>query len=255
MNEQKRTNARVGCDRAEDLVAYLYGESGRHASQDFEAHLGACASCREELAAFGGVRASVALWRDSLLDASEAPSLAGDFAEAPGPSSMQREGGAARRAFGAPARGPRERSALAALREFFSLSPLWLKGATAAFAVAFCALAVVSLRAGSGGERVVTQVVTKTVEVPAPPSEERVNALVEERVGLRLAELAKQSSPPREAVVNASAPARNRPRAVVAQAGAARRKSPAPSVARRNELFREEAEGLPRLSDLLGGSY
>jgi len=245
MNEQKRTNAQGGCGRAEDLVAYLYGEADQHASQDFQTHLGACASCREELAAFGGVRASVAVWRGSLLDASEAPSLAENFAtSAP-----------ARQAFATPA--PRERSALAALREFFALSPLWLKGATAAFALAFCALAVVALRAGVGGERVITQVVTKTVEVPAPPSEEQVNELVERRVESRLAELAKQSAPQRETVVKASAPApaRNRPRAEVAQTGAPRRKSPAPSAARRNELFREDSESLPRLSDLLSGSY
>lgn len=241
MNEQKKRNARVGCDRAEDLVAYLYGESDRHASQDFQTHLGACASCREELAAFGGVRASVALWRDSLLDASEAPSLAESFA----PAETHRRA----------ERAPRERSALAALREFFALSPLWLKGATAAFALAFCALAVLALRGADGGERVVTQIVTKTVEVPSKPTEEQIGALVERRVELRLAELSKQSKPERETVVKASAPARNRPRAEVAQAGAARRKSAAPPVARRNELFREESESLPRLSDLLGGSY
>jgi hypothetical protein len=242
MNEQKRTNAQGGCDRGEDLVAYLYGEADRHASQDFQTHLGACASCREELAALGGVRASVALWRESLLGASEAPSLAENFAP-PAPQ-----------AFAAPFPAPRERSALAALREFFALSPLWLKGATAAFALAFCALAVVALRAG-GDERTVTQVVTKTIEVPAPPSEEQVNELVERRVETRLAELAKRSGPPREAVVQASAPARNRPRAEVAQTGAARRKPAAPPAARRNELFREDSEGLPRLSDLLSGSY
>ena len=248
MSEQKNTNARGHCDRAEELVAYLYGESDRRASQDFQTHLRACAPCREELAAFGGVRASVAVWRDSLLADSEVPSLAADFAPA----------APARQAY-APA--PRERSALAALREFFSLSPLWLKGVTAAFALAFCALAMLALRSGGGaggGERVVTQVVTKTVEVPAPPSEEQIGALVERRVELRLAELAKQSSPPRETVVNASAsaPQRNRTRAEVAQAGTARRKSAAPAVARRgDELFREDSESLPRLSDLLGGSY
>jgi hypothetical protein len=40
---------------------------------------------------------------------------------------------------------PRTKSAVAALREFFDLSPLWLKGATAFATVLFCLLAVLSL--------------------------------------------------------------------------------------------------------------
>ena len=40
---------------------------------------------------------------------------------------------------------PKTKSALAALRQFFDLSPLWLKGATALAAVTFCVLAGLAL--------------------------------------------------------------------------------------------------------------
>src|SRR3712207_3604323 len=144
MNERKDTNAPAGCGRGEELVAYLYGESGHRASQDFRRHLDSCDSCREELAAFGGVRNSLAFWRDSLLAEAPAPSLSESFAPA-----------ADVRRFVAPAP---ERSALAALRAFFSLSPLWLRAGAVAAALSFCVLAALAFRAG--GERVVTQVVT-----------------------------------------------------------------------------------------------
>lgn len=242
MNEHKHTNAPGGCGRGEELIAYLYGESGQPASQDFQRHLQSCASCREELSAFGGVRASVAFWRDSLLAEAPAPSLSESFAPA-----------ADLRPFVA---APPERSALAALHAFFSLSPLWLRAGTVAAALAFCALAALAFRAG-GREKVVTQVVTKTIEVPAAPDEKQINALVEERVRRQLAEVAakQQEKPDRGAVINVSNPPRKTaPRGDLARVGEGRRKTPAPA-ARRNELFTEEAENLPRLSDLLSGSY
>ena len=40
-----------------------------------------------------------------------------------------------------PVSSARHLSALAALRQFFTISPLWLRGATAAAAVMFCVLA------------------------------------------------------------------------------------------------------------------
>ncbi|HLM57864.1 MAG TPA: hypothetical protein VK422_17295 [Pyrinomonadaceae bacterium] len=240
MNERKDTNAPGGCGRGEELVSYLYGESNQPASQDFQRHLQSCASCREELSAFGGVRGSVAFWRDSLLASAPAPSLSESFAPA-----------ADVRPFVAAAP---ERSALAALRAFFSLSPLWLRAGTVAAALTFCALAALAFRTG-GGERVVTQVVTKTVEVPAPPDEKQINALVEKRVMQELAaELVARQKYDERTVINASNPPRKAaPRAPLAQSTTVRRK--AAPAGRRNELFTEEAENLPRLSDLLSGSY
>jgi hypothetical protein len=73
-----------------------------------------CNRCREEVASFGDVRESITAWRDE--------ALAGFVST---PVTAQ----------------PKTKSALAALRQFFDLSPLWLKGATALAAVTFCVLA------------------------------------------------------------------------------------------------------------------
>ncbi len=108
----------ASCSRAEDLIAYLYGEASEHEANEFERHLHDCASCRAELSAFAGVRESVGLWRHQVLGAFEA------FES---------------KALAAPSLS-RRRSALAALREFFSLSPAWMQAATALAALAFVAL-------------------------------------------------------------------------------------------------------------------
>jgi anti-sigma factor RsiW len=107
-----------GCERAPDLIAFLYGEADDRETRDFERHLQQCGICREELASFGDVRQSITAWRDE--------ALAG-FVSMPVPAQ------------------PKTKSALAALRQFFDLSPLWLKGATALAAVTFCVLAGLAL--------------------------------------------------------------------------------------------------------------
>jgi hypothetical protein len=101
------------CERASDLIAFLYDEAEEHEARDFRLHLQQCRSCREEVASFGVVRESITAWRDE--------ALAG-FVSSPPPTQAK------------------TKSALAALRQFFDLSPLWLKGATALAAVTFCAL-------------------------------------------------------------------------------------------------------------------
>ena len=103
-----------GCERASDLIAFLYDEADEREVRDFRLHLQQCSSCREEVASFGDVRQSITAWRDE--------ALAGFVAS---PVTAQ----------------PKTKSALAALRQFFDLSPLWLKGATALAAVTFCVLA------------------------------------------------------------------------------------------------------------------
>src|SRR5215203_5605353 len=109
----KRTDAEAttprGCERGEELVAYLYGEATKEEAGLFRRHFEACAVCREELAALGGVRADFGAWRAEALGT--VPSL--NIEEALAPASV------------IPA-APRKRSARAALREFFSVSPLWL---------------------------------------------------------------------------------------------------------------------------------
>lgn len=103
------------CERASDLIAFLYNEADERERRDFQLHLNECSTCREEVASFGMVRESITEWRDE--------ALAG-FVSQP-----------------VATKAPRK-SALAALRQFFDLSPLWLKGATAFTVVAFCVLAV-----------------------------------------------------------------------------------------------------------------
>src|SRR5215216_5450043 len=103
------------CERASDLIAFLYNEADERERRDFQLHLNECSTCREEVASFGVVRKSITAWRDE--------ALAGFVSQ---PVATNRE------------------SALAALRQFFDLSPLWLKGATAFAMLAFCVLAVMA---------------------------------------------------------------------------------------------------------------
>jgi anti-sigma factor RsiW len=111
------------CARAEDLVSVLYGEADERERRDFEVHLKECASCRAEFSSFAQVREAVGEWREEALTG---------FVSSPA------------------AMAPVKKSAGAALRQFFDLSPLWLKGAVGFAAVLFCvlvALAFVRLNA------------------------------------------------------------------------------------------------------------
>jgi hypothetical protein len=93
-------------------MAFIYNELDASESRDFELHLKQCATCSEEAASFGGVRESIVAWRDEVLTG-----------------------------FMPSAATPARRSAMAALRQFFDLSPLWLKGAAAFAVLTFCVLA------------------------------------------------------------------------------------------------------------------
>ena len=105
------------CERAGDLVAVLYGEATEREQREFELHVKQCGECRAEFAAFADVREAIGEWRDEALNG---------FVSSP--------------MVAAPAR----KSALAALRQFFALSPLWMKGAVGFAAVAFCVLVVLA---------------------------------------------------------------------------------------------------------------
>lgn len=113
------------CARAEDLVTYMYGEAPRNEALAFEQHLEQCALCRTELASFGDVRQVMTEWRQQALGTNASPAFEADTARSFAPV--------------------RRRSALAALREFFTLSPVWMRAATAAVAIIFCALAAIAV--------------------------------------------------------------------------------------------------------------
>ena len=103
------------CERSSDLMAFLYNEMDASESREFESHLQSCANCRDEAASFGHVRQSIVAWRDEVLNG-----------------------------FVPATTTPTRRSAIAAFKQFFDLSPLWLKGAAAFAVLTFCVLAVLA---------------------------------------------------------------------------------------------------------------
>ncbi|HEX8561332.1 MAG TPA: zf-HC2 domain-containing protein [Pyrinomonadaceae bacterium] len=255
-----------GCDRAEEFVAYLYGESTPEGAENFRRHLEACAVCREELAALGGVREDLGVWRAEALGALPSLDIGRAFAAPAGTR--------------APADGlrrtpERKRSAAAALREFFSLAPLWLRAGAFAATLAVCALAALTLarsevRWDAGGlafrAGVTERIVREQPAAPAPPApaqnlytEEQLRAAVAREVAEATARLREERQERQERreqperIVNASAgDVKPRPRA--AGPSSQRRGRAAQSGARRGESLLAE-DNLPRLSDLLDGSY
>jgi hypothetical protein len=146
------------CSYSEALVSYLYGEISPVESRDFEKHMGACGICQSEFAEFTQVRDSISEWRERVFNPE------GEIIIAETPRLVP---------FGAVAQRPRYYSARAAIREFFALSPLWLRGAIAFGVVAFFALAAFSILRVSRPE---TVVVEKPVAVM--PSQQEIDTLV-----------------------------------------------------------------------------
>jgi anti-sigma factor RsiW len=121
----KELNNQV-CERAEDLIAFLYGELDAAGGRKFERHLLECARCETELSSFGEIRQSIVSWRDE--------SLGRAWSDAAVNNSKPLTVTAITKP-----------SALAAIRGFFTLSPLWMKGATAFASLLFCLCAVLTI--------------------------------------------------------------------------------------------------------------
>jgi hypothetical protein len=119
------------CGRENDLISFLYGEPGDTEAPGFEEHLQHCTVCKSEIASFGQLRESIGAWKQEALNGFPSTDRRSHFEVS------------------------RKRSALAALREFFDLSPLWLKSGVALAAVLFCFFAVLALG--------------KLRTIPAPP--------------------------------------------------------------------------------------
>jgi hypothetical protein len=109
MTQQNHT---PNCNMHELLVTYLYGETAPEDSLRFESHLLECATCKQELSAFEGVRQSLQQWQ---------------FDEAPDVRLVT-------------AVEPRK-SALALIKELLTIMPVWAKG-LAMVAAAMFVLAV-----------------------------------------------------------------------------------------------------------------
>ena len=146
MHEVKQ---RPACHRAEDLVTYLYGEAGEADARDFSQHLQQCDACRSEFGVFNQVHDSILTWRNEALGAAFDPRAAAIGSAVESSQFVRHE---------------RKLSALAALREFFTVSPLWLRGATA-----FAALLLFIL-----GIAMVVQRSSKSVEVANQRGQERM---------------------------------------------------------------------------------
>jgi hypothetical protein len=114
------TGNKETCGRGNELISVLYGEATEREAVDFQQHAQICATCKAEMASFGQLRESIDAWRFEALSGFATPQVA---------VSEQFQ---------------RNKSALAALREFFDLSPLWLKGATAFASLLFVVLAVLA---------------------------------------------------------------------------------------------------------------
>jgi hypothetical protein len=127
-------NERPVCHRSEDLVTYLYNEASAAEAQDFASHVETCEACRAEFAVFSQVHESILLWRNEALGSA--------FSPASQAAPVLSEATTDSRQF---VRHERKLPALAALREFFSVSPLWLRGATAFAALLLCVLAVLTI--------------------------------------------------------------------------------------------------------------
>jgi hypothetical protein len=123
-------NQRPLCHRAEDLVTYLYGEANETDATDFRNHLQRCDACRSEFAIFNQVHESIELWRNEALGASFNPAAVVSESTIGSTQFVQHE---------------RRLSALAALREFFTVSPLWLRGATAFAGLLLCVLVLFAM--------------------------------------------------------------------------------------------------------------
>ena len=126
-------NERPLCHRAEDLVSYLYGEVSDEESRDFAGHLRVCDACRSEFTIFEQVHGSILEWRSEALGVTS-------FAQLSKANSSQADV----QPVAIVDRG-RKLSAVAAIGEFFRVSPLWLRGATAVAAVLFCVLVVLAI--------------------------------------------------------------------------------------------------------------
>ncbi|HEX8136615.1 MAG TPA: zf-HC2 domain-containing protein [Pyrinomonadaceae bacterium] len=247
MKELSETNH---CERAQDLVAYLYGEASEPQARSFEHHMAHCSACAAELEAFGHVRASVGAWRAEALGSLTSPALAGAFAPAAQSAS-------------AAARKP---SALAALREFFALSPLWLRGATAFAALTLCALAVFAAVKLLEEPRFV--IVEKVVK--QGPTQAEVDAMVKTRVQEQLAARSQREEEASVQPQQAAAPAPVRKPALITasmtgnsgvasrRANVQRRSRPSVSAQESEQIARDlqliptrDDDDLPRLIDLM----
>jgi hypothetical protein len=114
------------CGRSEDLIAFLYHELSEQDERRFQRHLHECAACAREIGSFGEIRESIITWRDASLGTAWTPTSVNEGQQVLAQSRTHP-------------------SAWVAIREFFKLSPLWLKGAATFASLLFCVCAVLAV--------------------------------------------------------------------------------------------------------------
>lgn len=171
---------RPGCERAEDLMSFLYGEANDVEVGDFEAHLKFCRECAEELASFGQIRESIGLWKAEALNTFVPPQVVAPV---------------------------RQKSAVAALREFFNLSPLWMKGAVGFATVIFCAM-VVLLLARTGNQTTAVVVESGVRKYSAEEMQQSVAKALKEQQAKFMATTVTPNQQPKD---REPTPSKNRP--------------------------------------------
>jgi hypothetical protein len=160
------------CNRTDDLISVLYGEAREHEAAEFQLHMQTCAPCQAEMRAFGDVRESIGTWKFEALSGVLEPEV------------------------NIPIQTQKAKSAIAALREFFDLSPLWLKGATAFATVLFCLFAVLAL--GRWREPEPSQPTVVTTKAGAIYTEQEKDQLVQKAVDEQKAALLTRTGRPPE---------------------------------------------------------
>jgi hypothetical protein len=145
------------CTREHELIGFVYGESNEVERVAFQHHLNECGSCSAELSGLSDVRASVVAWRNESLG-----SIGLSVHTVPSLTPLSQ----------------RKHSAIAAVREFLNLSPLWMKGAVAFAAVVFCVLAVMAV----ARLRDKQPVVMVAAPVQSIHSQQELAAIVKQRV-------------------------------------------------------------------------
>lgn len=205
-------NERPVCHRAEDLVTYLYDEATAEEARDFSAHMQQCDACRAEFTVFHQMHDSIVAWRNEAIGPTP-PVSAG----ATNPVVVT----------GAFVQHERKLSALAALREFFSVSPLWLRGATAFAGLLLCALIVFA----------VSRTWQQPVMVARDDDKKYTEAQFQQAVRKQVEQIAKSREEKREQV---STPTNDdvQPRTQIATRRSRPRTQPS------NKLTREEREQL-----------
>jgi|SRR5882724_582059 len=198
-------NERPACHRAEDLVTYLYGEASEVDAKDFAGHLQQCDACRSEFGVFQQVHNSILVWRNEALGSGFSPAAVPVESASDPNRFVQPE---------------RKLTGLAALREFFSVSPLWLRAATGFAALLLCVLGVLTIsRSLNRPAPVALKEPIKYLDPAKEPkySQQDLDAAVQKRLD-EIARLNNEQASPQgngESTVNRSADKENQPQLAV----------------------------------------